>query len=110
MFDPRFPANFNSLNSLLFAELPDYCPKEYLGNKGYNVLSSQALSQHIQANLTQLELEDGNEWTLRLAFFQRLEAGNPSAVAITEQMGQALGVILLTLHHSTEANRLANPS
>src|SRR5688572_2198765 len=110
MFDPRFPPNFNSLNGLVFAELPDDCPQAYWGKKGYDFLSLQALIQHIQANLTQLELGGSAYSSFVPSFFVRLEEGNPTATKIVEQMGQALGAILLTLQIGTEANRLANPS
>jgi predicted NBD/HSP70 family sugar kinase len=110
MFNPLYPPNFNSLNGLVFAELPDECPQSYWGKKGYDFLSLQALIQHIQANLTQLELGDSAYSSFVPAFFVRLEEGNPTAIKIMQQMGQALGLILLTLHDATEWNRLANPS
>jgi hypothetical protein len=110
MFNPLYPPNFNSLNGLVFAELPADFPQAYWGKKGYDFLSSLALNRRISEHLASLELEESDDAALRLAFFVRLEDGNPTAISIMEQMGQALGLILLTLHDATEANRLANPS
>jgi hypothetical protein len=110
MFNPEYPPTFNSINGLLFAELPANCPAQYHGKNGYDFLSSLALTRSIQSNLAELELPAMGDGALRLAFFERLEAGNTKAISITEEMGQTLGLILLTLHNGTEKNRSANPA
>lgn len=108
-FNPAQPTVKNSLNRVVIVDLPGYpLPDEVKGQRGYSLLSSQALTGYIRENSHALELDATlDDTTLRMQFVERLNADYPAALSIAQRMGRNLGYLLLALHRGDAVNRAA---
>jgi hypothetical protein len=107
-FDPEYLTPESSLNRVVLQDLPEHdIPSKFKGCRGYDLISTMALD-NLLSNAGFLQ-KDETAPAARNRFYQLLEARDPYAVGVAQQLGIRFGLLLLTLHRGDEVNRAARP-
>ncbi|MBZ0292531.1 MAG: hypothetical protein K8L99_08170, partial [Anaerolineae bacterium] len=113
VFNPRYPSTENSLNRLRLVVADGHLLAEAThGKTGYELASTHALVQLIQAHASTSGIAIPDTTTEQLTwFYEQAAAGTAFFVEIAEIIGMRLGCLLLTLlrndsqTHATNADK-----
>jgi hypothetical protein len=114
---PLDPANLTptaSLNRLRFIPLPGLLfPSDYLDKTAFDLLSAQAVAARVQQHAPILDLERTDPLDVLPTFDRCFLSDDPSVRYTTEliaqEVGQALGYLLLTLKQGDNVSRAIRP-
>ncbi|MCA9948093.1 MAG: hypothetical protein KDE48_00470 [Anaerolineales bacterium] len=98
-----------SLNRLYIVDLPGFALVEpYRNQTGYDLLSKRALRQLIFTNRVDLNIKPNGSLNIIDACFESDDLiVRDTAVAVAEEYGRRLGIMLVTLKRGDDINRMA---